>query len=214
MQKGTGPAPRHRHTARDGEAGRSLTEKKEKETVFRYQFSQKSRALHVLNHGWWRLAVGGWRRLAVGSWQLAVGGGWRLAVGGSWRLAVGGPLGRSLRAVLNKKKTGPLRTALRRRRGMASVEPKAQGPKPAAGDAGPAAGDAGPAAGDGRLGRRGRRQRTRDGAGGGASTAGEVRPPAPVPVPRTSVDGGYPTTAGPFGSSLPRGGGGFNWSVG
>ena len=37
--------------------------------------SQKSpRALHVLNHGWWQLAVGGWRRLAVGSWQLAVGG--------------------------------------------------------------------------------------------------------------------------------------------
>ena len=34
-----------------------------------------------------------------------VGGWWRLAVGGSWRLAVGGPLGRSLRAVLNKKKT-------------------------------------------------------------------------------------------------------------
>ena len=71
----------------------------------------------------WRLAVGGWRRLAAvgGSWQLvmggwwrlaavdgwqrlAVGGWWRLAVGGSWRLAVGGPLGRSLRAVLNKKK--------------------------------------------------------------------------------------------------------------
>ena len=70
----------------------------------------------------WRLAVGGWRRLAAaggssqfvmgGSWQLAavhgwrlvVVGGWRLAVGGSWRLAVGGPLGRSLRAVLNKKR--------------------------------------------------------------------------------------------------------------
>ena len=29
---------------------------------------------------------------------------WRLAVDGSWRLAVGGPLGRSLRAVLSKKK--------------------------------------------------------------------------------------------------------------
>ena len=41
-------------------------------------------------------------------------GWWRLAVGGSWRLAVGGPLGRSLRAVLNKnkKKSGPLRTTL------------------------------------------------------------------------------------------------------
>ena len=119
-----------------------------KKKVFRYQFSQKSpRALHVLNHGSWRLAVGGWWRLAVGNWRLvAVGGGWRwlvaggwwleavgsgwqlavgrrwrlaavggwrlvvggwwrLAVDGSWRLAVGGPLGRSLRAVLSKKKT-------------------------------------------------------------------------------------------------------------
>ena len=40
-----------------------------------------------------------------GDWQwLAVAaGGLRLAVGGWW-LAVGGPLGRSLRAVLNKKK--------------------------------------------------------------------------------------------------------------
>ena len=100
--------------------------------MFRYQFSQKSpRVLHVLNHGWWQLAtggwwrlvvvgggwwlaVGGWRRLAVvGSWRLVaaggwrrlvVGGWWRLAVDGSWRLAVGGPLGRSLRAVLSKKK--------------------------------------------------------------------------------------------------------------
>ena len=64
--------------------------------------------------GWWRLAaVDGWRLVAVGGWQrLAVGGWWRLAVGGSWRLAVGGPLGRSLRAVLKKKKSGPLRTAL------------------------------------------------------------------------------------------------------
>ena len=33
-----------------------------------------------------------------------VGGWWRLVVDGSWRLAVGGPLGRSLRAVLSKKK--------------------------------------------------------------------------------------------------------------
>ena len=47
--------------------------------------------------GWWRLVAGGWWRLVVGSW-------WRLAVDGSWRLAVGGPLGRSLRAVLSKKK--------------------------------------------------------------------------------------------------------------
>ena len=45
-----------------------------KKKVFRHQFSKKSpRALHVLNHGWQRLAVGG-------------------------------PLGRSLRAVLSKKK--------------------------------------------------------------------------------------------------------------
>ena len=76
----------------------------------------------------WRLAVGGWRRLAAvgGSWQLVMGGwwrlaavdgwrlvavgGWRLAVGGGWRLvAVGGPLGRSLRAVLNKKKIWSLK---------------------------------------------------------------------------------------------------------
>ena len=56
-----------------------------KKKVFQKQFSQKSpRALHVLNHGWWRLAVGSWRRLAVGSWQLAVGGGWW------WLAAVGG----------------------------------------------------------------------------------------------------------------------------
>ena len=86
----------------------------------------------MFNLGWWRLAVGGWWRLAVGGcWQLVVGGvvddwwlvavggwrlavghrwwlaavgGWRLVVGGGWWLAVGGPLGRSLRAVLNKKK--------------------------------------------------------------------------------------------------------------
>ena len=70
-------------------SGVSLTGKKK---VFRYQFFQKSpRALHVLNHGWWQLAVGGWRRLAVGSWQLAVGGGWWwLAAVGGWPLVVGG----------------------------------------------------------------------------------------------------------------------------
>ena len=73
--------------------------------------------------GWWRLAVGGswqlvaaggWQRLLAGGWwRLVVGGWWRLAVDGSWRLAVGGPSGRSLRAVLSKKKkSGPLRTAL------------------------------------------------------------------------------------------------------
>ena len=67
-------------------AGVSLTEKKKKSVPV----SQKSpRALHVLNHGWWQLAVGGWR-LAVGSWQLAVGGGWRRLVAGGWWLeAVG-----------------------------------------------------------------------------------------------------------------------------
>ena len=57
-----------------------------KKKVFRNQFSQKSpRALHVLNHGWWRLAVGGWQLVAVGCrWRLAaVGGGWRLAVDGT-----------------------------------------------------------------------------------------------------------------------------------
>ena len=47
-----------------------------KKKVFRHQFSQKSpRALHVLNHGWWWLAVGGWR-LAVGNWRLVAVGGW------------------------------------------------------------------------------------------------------------------------------------------
>ena len=48
---------------------------------------------------------GGWQWLAVGGW-------WRLAVGGGWWLAVGGPLGRSLRAVLNKKKSSSLLTPL------------------------------------------------------------------------------------------------------
>ena len=78
--------------------------------------------------GWWRLAVGGWQLVAVGGgcWGLVVGGGLqRLVVGGWWlvgfgsgrRLAVGGGWwrlvvgwGRSLRAVLNKKKTSFLRT--------------------------------------------------------------------------------------------------------
>ena len=64
-------------------------------------FPKKARALHVLNHGWWQLAVavgGGWR-LAVGNWRLvAVGGGWWLVVGtwrrwamvGSWRFVAAG----------------------------------------------------------------------------------------------------------------------------
>ena len=71
--------------------------------------------------GWWLAAVGGswqlvmggwWRLAAVDGWQLVAVGGWRrLAVGGWWQLAVSGcPLGRSL---ANKKRSGPLRTALR-----------------------------------------------------------------------------------------------------
>ena len=73
-------------------AGRSLTGKKK---LFRNMVSSKNTACSSYVQPWlvaiasWRLAVGGWRRLA--------------AVGGSWQLAVGGPLGRSLRAVLNKK---------------------------------------------------------------------------------------------------------------
>ena len=51
-----------------GGAGRSLTEKKK---CSRTSFPKKApRALHVLNHGWWRLAVGG------GWWWLAAVGGW------------------------------------------------------------------------------------------------------------------------------------------
>ena len=45
---------------------------------------------------------------------MAVGSGWRLAVGGGWRLAVGGWW--SLGAVLTKKNSGFLRTALHGRR--------------------------------------------------------------------------------------------------
>ena len=59
--------------------------------------------------------VGGWRFVPAGGWrQLAVGRWWQLAVGGGWWLAVDGPLGRSLRAVLNKKekKSRSQRTAL------------------------------------------------------------------------------------------------------
>ena len=73
--------------------------------------------LVVVGGGWW-LVIGGWWRLAVaGSWRLvAAGGWWRLVVGvwwrlvvGGWWLAVGGPLGRSLRAVPNKKKISLLK---------------------------------------------------------------------------------------------------------
>ena len=89
-------------------------------------FPKKARG-HTMCWRWavggWRLAVGGWRLVAVGggwwwlaavgAWGLVVDGAWQwlavggwspLAVGGGWRLAVDGPLGRSLRAVLNKNK--------------------------------------------------------------------------------------------------------------
>ena len=86
-----------RRVGRGGGGGRAVLNGRKK--VFRNQFSQKiPRALHVLNYGWWRLAVGGWW-LAVGNWRLvAVGGGWRrlvvgdwwlVAVGSGWQLAVG-----------------------------------------------------------------------------------------------------------------------------
>ena len=62
---------------------------------------------------WWLVAVGSGWQLAVGRrWRLAVGGWWQLAVGGGWWSAVGGPLGWSLWAVLNKKKSSSLRTPL------------------------------------------------------------------------------------------------------
>ena len=97
-------------------------------------FAKRPRVAHMLNHGWWLLAVGGWRRLPVGGWQLvvvggswwrlaAVGGGWRLVGVGGWRLVLVGSWWRlaisgwwSLGAVLKgspqqkKKKTGSLRT--------------------------------------------------------------------------------------------------------
>ena len=63
--------------------------------MFLYQFPKKARG-HTMCW-WWLVAVGG-------GWWLGIGGQWRLAVVGGWRrLAVGGPLGRSLRAVRNKK---------------------------------------------------------------------------------------------------------------
>ena len=107
--------------------GRSLTGKKK---LFRNMVFSKTTACSSYVQPWlveiagWRLVVGGgsavgsswqlvmggwWRLAAVDGWRLAVGGWWRLAVGGSWRLAVGGPLGRSLSAVLNKKKIWSLK---------------------------------------------------------------------------------------------------------
>ena len=77
-----------------------------KKNLFRYAVFPKKPAGTPCVGGWRLAAVGGW-------WRLAVGGGWRLmAVGGGWWLAVDGLLGRSLRAVLNKKKTSSLRTPL------------------------------------------------------------------------------------------------------
>ena len=59
--------------------------------VFRDQFSQKSpQALHVLNHGWWPLAVGWWLVVVGGGWWLVIGGWWRLAVVSRWRLVAAG----------------------------------------------------------------------------------------------------------------------------
>ena len=104
------------HPTSGRRAGRSLTGKK---NVPQPVFPKKpagtpcAQAWLVAVGGWrlaavggWQLATGGWWRLAVvGSWRLVAAGGWRrLVVGGWWRLAVGGPLGRSLRAVLSKKK--------------------------------------------------------------------------------------------------------------
>ena len=98
--------------------GRSLTRRKKRSVPV--PWFPKSADGHTMC---WRLAVGGWRLAVGGSWQLvAVDGGWRqlvvgdwrlMAVNSGWRLAVDGPLGRSLRAVLNKKKKSrSQRTAL------------------------------------------------------------------------------------------------------
>ena len=58
----------------------------------------------------WLVAIGGWRLVEIAGWRLVVGGVWRqLAVGDGWLAAVGGPLGRSIRAVLNKKKIWSLK---------------------------------------------------------------------------------------------------------
>ena len=99
--------------------GRSLTRK----SVPLHNFPKTARR-HTMCWWWavgsWRLATGGswrlvavgggWRWLVVGDWWLmAVGSGWWLAVDGGWWLAVDGPLGWSLRAVLNKKKSRSLR---------------------------------------------------------------------------------------------------------
>ena len=96
---------------------RAVLNGKGKKKCSRTSFPKKARGHSMcstmVGGGWWLAVGGGWRLAVGGGWWLAVGGGWwRLAVDGSWRLADGGPLGRSLRAVLSKKKIGPLRTAL------------------------------------------------------------------------------------------------------
>ena len=77
--------------------------------IYIYSFPKKARG-HTMC---WRWVVGGSRPATGGWWRLvAFGGGGRLAVGGGWWLAVDGPLRRSLRAVLNKKNSSPLRVPL------------------------------------------------------------------------------------------------------
>ena len=103
-----------RDSPRPGQGG----PQEEKKSVPERQFCKKTACSSYVQPwlvavgGWrlvaiagWRLAVGGWRLVAAGGWRrLAVGGWWRFAVGGGWWLAVGGPLGRSFRAVFNRKK--------------------------------------------------------------------------------------------------------------
>ena len=102
MKRGTKVAGLQRSWIESGPRIRAVLNGKKK--VFRNQFSQQSpRELQVLNHGWWRLAVGSWQLVVGGGWWwLAAVGGWRLVVG-DWWLAVGGwwslgavPYGQSL----------------------------------------------------------------------------------------------------------------------
>ena len=78
-------------------SGRAVLNGEKKVFLYTVSPKQSPRAHQVL-------AAGG-GRLAVGHWPL-------VAVGGGWWLAVDGPLGRSLRAVVNKKKSSPLRTPM------------------------------------------------------------------------------------------------------
>ena len=54
-----------------------------------------------------RLVVGDWWLEVVRGWRLVAAGGWRLVAVGGWRLVA--PRGRSLKAVLRKKKIGFLK---------------------------------------------------------------------------------------------------------